>query len=184
MMRDILEQRGLLSRSKARGLPIRIAEVEIRAIEAVLRDSVDADGAAILLGTGWKVVKDLTALRVLVPRVTGGRATKHACVYRRGEVQGILDRLAAGLPARLCTDEDETTLTAAAHAYGVPLAVRCRETLEGRLSLYGCLATGDGLQGLIVRREEVLVVRRSLRAAGTRRLVPRRDEADRFGRGL
>lgn len=184
VMRDILVQKGLLGRPKERGRPIRIAETEIRTIEAVMRDSVDADRAAILLGTGWKVMKDLTALRVLVPWVAGGRATKHAYVYRRREVQEILDRLATGLAARLCTEADETTLTAAAHAYAVPLAVLCREALERRLSLYGRLATGNGLQGLIVRREDVLVVRRSLGAAGTRRLVPCRDEADRFGRAL
>ncbi|MBA9066998.1 hypothetical protein FHR71_000728 [Methylobacterium sp. RAS18] len=168
VMRDILEQRGLVSRPKARGLPFRIPKADIRVIETVLRDSVDAEGAAILLGTGWKVVKDLTALRVLVPWVTGGRATKHAYVYRRGEVLGILDRLAAGLSARLCTDEDETTLTAAAHAYGVPLAVLCREALEGRLFLYGRLATGGGLQGVIVQREEILEVRRRLRSVRSR----------------
>jgi hypothetical protein len=167
VMRDILEQRGLLFRAKVRGQPFRIPEAEIRKIEAVLRESVDADGAAVLLGTTWKVVKDLTSLGVLVPWVTGGRLTKHAYVYRRADVQAILDRLSVGLPPRLCTEEDETTLTAAAHAYAVPLAVLCREALEGRLALWGRMETGGGLQGLVVRRDEVLDARRRLRGART-----------------
>ena len=96
VMRDILEQRGLLSRAKVRGLAFRIPEAEIRAIEMVMRDSIDANGAAALLGTRWKVVKDLTALGILKPWVAGGRATKHAYVFRRAEVQAVLDRLAAG----------------------------------------------------------------------------------------
>ncbi len=100
--------------------------------------------------------------------MTGGRRTKHAHVYLRAEVQAVLERLATGLPSRVCTEEDETTLTAAAHAYAVPLAALCREALEGRLGLYGCLATGVNLQALIVRREEMLVTRRRLRDADLR----------------
>lgn len=98
VMRDILSQRGLLDRPKERGRPIRIAVSEIRAIEAVMRDSVDADNAAIVLGTQWKVVKDLTALGILVPWIVGSRATKRAYVFLRGEVQGVLVRLWSGLP--------------------------------------------------------------------------------------
>lgn len=167
VMRDILEQRGLLSRAKVRGQAFRIPEAEIRKIEVVLRESVGADGAAALLGTTWKVVKDLKALGVLVPWVSGGRMTKHAYVYRRTDVQAILDRLSSGIPSRLCTEEDETTLTAAAHAYAVPLAVLCREALEGRLALWGRMETGGGLQRLVVRRDEVLDARRRLRGART-----------------
>lgn len=85
-----------------------------------MRDSIDTKGAAALLGTQWKLVKDLTALGVIVPWVNGGRLTKHAYVYRRADVQAILDRLSSGLSSRLCTEEDETTLTAAAHAYAPP----------------------------------------------------------------
>lgn len=167
VMRDILEQRGLLSRDKVRGMAFRIPEAKIRAIEAVMRDSVDANGAAALLGTTWKVVKDLNALGSLKPWITGGRSTKHAYVFRRAEVQGVLDRLAIGLPERPCVAEDEATLTGAAHAYAVPLAVLCREALEGRLACHGRLVTGRGLQTLIVRREEVLAVRRLRASHGT-----------------
>jgi hypothetical protein len=177
VMRDILEQRGLLSRAKVRGQAFRIPETEILAIEAVMRDSIDIKRAAALLGTQWKVVKDLTALGVLVPWVSGGRRTKHAYVYRRADVQAILDQISAGLPSRLCTEEDETTLTAAAHAYAVPLAILCREALEGRLGLWGSMETGGGLQGLIVRRDEVMEVRRGLR--GHRQAaVPARISSD------
>ena len=162
VMRDILEQRGLLSRAKVRGMAFRIAEAEICVIEAVMRDSVDANGAAALLGTTWKVVKDLTALGILKPWITGGRATKHAYVFRRAEVQEVLDRLEAGLLVRSWVDEDETTLTGAAHAYAVPLAVLCREVLNGTLDLAGRMEIGKGLQGIVVSRQGVMRIRRQL----------------------
>jgi len=114
-------------------------------------------------GKRWVPAAALRALDLLNPYVTGGRRTKHAHIYLRTEVQAVLDRLAAGLPFRLCVEEDETTFTAAAHAYAVPLAVLCREALGGRLGRCGRMATGGGLQGLIVRREEVLDVRRRVR---------------------
>jgi hypothetical protein len=88
VMRDILGHRGLLDPTRRRGEAIRVPEFEIRAIEAVMRDSVDANGAAALLGTTWKVVKDLSALGILKPWVACGRATKHAYVFQRAEVQG------------------------------------------------------------------------------------------------
>lgn len=69
---------GIAHRPKERGRPIRIAAADIRAIETVMRNSVDADGATTLLGTGWKVVRDLTALGAVAPWIVGGRATKHA----------------------------------------------------------------------------------------------------------
>lgn len=165
VMRDILEQHGLLSRAKVRGMAFRIPEAEVRAIEAVMRDSVDVDGAAALLGTTWKVVKDLTALGILKPWITGGRATKHAYVFPRADVKEVLDRLSVGLSERSCVEVDEATLTGAAHAYAVPLAVLCHEALEGRLACHGQLVTGKGLQALIVRRGEMLAARRSLRAS-------------------
>lgn len=171
VMRDILEQRGLLSRAKVQGLAFRIPEAEIRAIEAVMRDSVDANGAAALLGTTWKVVKDLTALGILTPWVAGGRTTKHAFVFRRPEVQGVLDRLLAGLPERSCVGEEETTITGAAHAYAVPLAILVREALDGQLGLQCQLTRGGGLQGLIVGREEVLKVRRRVRSSDAGKIL-------------
>lgn len=164
VMRDILEQRGLIDRPKERGRPFRIPEAEIRIVQGALHNSMDARGAADLLGTTTRVVRDLTALGLLQPYVSGGRRTKHAHVYLQADVQSLHYRLAAGLSIRLRTEEDEITLTAAAYAYTVPLAVLCREALEGRLSLWGQMATGSELQGLIVRREEVLMLRRRLRS--------------------
>lgn len=167
VMRDILEQKGLLDRPKERGRPFRIPEAEVVAIAEVLKESVDARGAAVLLGTTVRVVTGLGALDLLKPYVTGGRRTKHAHIYLQADVQAVLDRLATGLPPRLCTEEDETTLTAAAHAYAVPLAVLCREALEGRLGLWGRLATGGGLPALIVQRSEVRTLKRLLRTVVT-----------------
>ncbi len=167
VMRDILVQKGLLDRPKQCGRPIRIAEAEIRAIEAVMRDSVDGVGAMIMLGTYRNVLKDLTALGILKPWITGGRPTKHAYVFRREDVQGVLDRLSAGLPERPCVGEDETTLLAASNVYAVPLAILCREALNGQLRLQGRLETDGSLQGLIVGHEEILAVRSRLRSVSS-----------------
>lgn len=66
-MRDVLEQRGLLSRGKERGRPFRIPLVDIRKVEEAMRQSLDATRVAARLGTTVRVVAQLVALGVLKP---------------------------------------------------------------------------------------------------------------------
>ncbi len=175
VMRDVLEQRSLISREKIRGQAFRLPATEMEGVVTAMRNSVDARGATHILGTTTKTLRELRALDLIRPWVSGSRQTKHAYIFLRADIDGFLNTLSAGLPERWAVEEDETTLTEAARAYAVPLAVLCREVLEGRLILFGRMATGGGLQGLIVRRQDALESRRRLRRTGIRAAPACRD---------
>lgn len=165
VMRDILEQRGLIDRSKRlRGQAFRIPEAEIAAIEGALRTSLDLTGVKGALATSHKTVMGLVEAGMLTPFVSGGRETKHAHVFLARDVSGLLNRLGEGLAFQTEPKEGETTLTNAAHGHAVPLAYLCRLVLDGDIPLAGRLLHATGFPGFLVQREHALIARRRHRA--------------------
>lgn len=164
--RDIMEQRGLIDRrQRLRGVPFRIPEAEIAAIEESLRSSVDLVGVKAMLCTSHAVVMGLIESSLLTPFLKGSRRTKHDHEFLARDVRALLDRLGGRLPIQGQPAEGQTLLTNADHGYAVPLAYPCRQAWDGHLPLAGRLIDVTGRPGFLVQRHDALVARRKHRSS-------------------
>lgn len=64
VMRDILEQGGLINRPKERGRPFRIPEAELRIVQGALHNLIDARGARPAPCMRWRCFLALRRLNV------------------------------------------------------------------------------------------------------------------------